>query len=112
MRRKTVLEEERLARTTSLTYRGRPKSPACPLQPSTPPPLGGERSPERRTERPMLYHDLGLQKNDHADEKGWTLKLEALISLLTRLQWGCGRKFRSYARSAHASRSGATRRSH
>src|SRR5262249_30516243 len=88
------LGEERLARTTSLTYRGRPKSPACPLQPSTPPPLGGERSLCERTERPMLYHDRGLQKNDHADEKGWTLKLEALIGLPAGKQY-TGPKIRS-----------------
>jgi hypothetical protein len=69
MQRKTVLEEERLARTTSLTYRARPKSPASPLQPSTPPPLGGERSLEERTERPEHYHDHGLQKNVLTDEK-------------------------------------------
>jgi hypothetical protein len=36
----------------------------------------------------MLYHDLGLQKNDDTDEKACPPKLGALIGLSGRLQ-GC-----------------------
>src|SRR5207249_3376763 len=43
-------------------------------------------------EHPEPYHDRGLQKNGHTDEKRWTLKLDALIALPGRLQRGFAKK--------------------
>src|SRR5215470_10591790 len=58
-----------------------PEKPRLPFATIYPSSAGRRTVAQRATERPVPYHDKGLQKNDHADEKRWTRKLGALIGL-------------------------------